>query len=83
MPNKPKKDKTVSLKKTAKTYRKSHTKPKTDERGAHMFNSQSGVYSTGRSTSTLDYKPKPRSLTKGTDSALGGGTKYIKRARSK
>lgn len=80
MPNKPKQP---SLKQVAKTYRKSRKNQKTDERGAHFFDSQNNVTSRGRTTSTLDYKPKPRAATFGTSSPKGGGTKRVNKARSK
>lgn len=80
MSNTPKK---VSMKQVAKTYKKSRKNQKTNETGSHFFDSQNTPYSTGKTTSTLDYKPKPRAATFGTSNAKGGGTKRVNKARSK
>lgn len=72
--------KKVSLKKAAKTYRKTHTKAKTEHEGSHYFDENANPYSIGTSERKLKYKPKARSGTYGGSSPAGVPvTKRIRR----
>lgn len=73
--NKPRKPKdAVSLKKVARTYRK-NTKPATNyNEGSRYFDGNANSKHLSGLTRKLDYKPKAKSATFGTDSSKGGGT---------
>lgn len=77
MPNE--KRKGVPMKKAARTYRKAHTKAKTEHMGAHFFDENAKPYSIGSSDRKLKYKPKARAATLGGEERGKGVTKRVRR----
>lgn len=73
--------KNPSLKKVAKTYRKTHSKPKVEWSGARIHTGDAGVRGVATVESKLTYKPKAKAATFGGTRGGKGATIYKKKAK--
>lgn len=65
------KPKNPSLKRVAKAYRQTHSKPKVTHEGARFFSEGAKPYAIGETVNRMNYKPKAMSITL-------GGTRKLK-----
>lgn len=70
--------KTVTMAKVARRYKRTHTKPVTENNGARYFNEGAKPYAIGSSESKSTYKPRPRA---GVFGGSDGSTPTTKRVR--